>query len=143
MSNTKAVKYEQEVPDILRSMAAVHDVMGEQELEPTIHHLVQLRASQINRCGYCIKMHIKEARQDGETSERLERVIVWDQVNDFNERERAALAWTEALTILNPKTNLGALRAQLRESFSEKEIGVLTSAVAMINLWNRINISRH
>jgi len=143
MSETKAVAYEQEVPDILKSMAEVHQVMDTHGFDRTIHHLVQLRASQINRCAYCIKMHTKEARQDGETSERLDRVIVWDQVGDFSERERAALAWTEALTALDQKIDLGALRARLREHFSDEEIGVLTAAVAMINLWNRIGISRH
>jgi len=124
-------------------LAGVHQVMDTHGLDRTIHHLVQLRASQINRCGFCIKMHTNEARQDGETSERLDRTIVWDQVSDFTEREQAALAWTEALTVLEPKADLGPLRARLREHFSEKEIGILTSTVAMINLWNRINISRH
>ena len=143
MSNTKTVQYEQEIPDILKAMAGVNQTMDAHGLDRAIHHLVQLRASQINRCGFCVKMHTKEARQDGETSERLDRVIVWDQVNDFSDREKAALAWTDALTILDPKTDRGALRARLREHFSEKEIGVLTATVAMINLWNRVNISRH
>ena len=143
MSDTRTVKYEQEIPDVMESMAGVHGAMDTYGLDRSIHHLVQLRASQINRCGFCIKMHTKEARQHGETNERLDRVIVWDQVNDFSEREQAALAWTEALTVLDPSSDLGALRARLRAHFTEKEIGVLTSTVAMINLWNRINISRH
>lgn len=143
MSNTKAVKYEQEIPDIFASMAQVHQVMDKHGFDRAIHNLVQLRASQINRCGFCVKMHTKEARRDGETSDRLDRVIVWEQVNDFSDREQAALAWTDALTILDPKADLGALRARLREHFSEQEIGVLTATVAMINLWNRVNISRH
>lgn len=143
MSDAMTVKYEQVVPDVLASMAGVHQVMDGHGLDRTIHHLVQLRASQINRCGFCVKMHTREAREDGETSDRLDRVVVWDQVGDFSEREKAALAWTEALTTLDPKTDLGALRARLRVHFSEEEIGVLTATVAMINLWNRINISRH
>ena len=143
MSNTNPVRYEAEIPDILKSMAGVHEIMDAHGFDRTIHHLVQLRASQINRCGFCIKMHTKEARDDGETSERLDRVIVWDQVSDFTDRERVALAWTEALTVLDSKADLGLLRAQLREHFSEEEISILTSTVAMINLWNRINISRH
>jgi AhpD family alkylhydroperoxidase len=143
MSNTKTVKYEQEIPDILKSMAGVHEIMDAHGFDRAIHHLVQLRASQINRCGFCVKMHTREARADGETSERLDRVIVWDQVNDFSDREKAALEWTDALTILDPKTDIGALRGRLREHFSEKEIGILTATVAMINLWNRVNISRH
>ena len=112
-------------------------------LDRLLHHLVLLRASQINRCGFCVQMHTREAREDGETSQRLDRVIVWDQVGDFSEKEKAALAWTEALTGLDPKTELATLRARLREHFSEKEIGVLTATVGMINLWNRIAISRH
>lgn len=143
VSETRAIKYEQEVPDIIRAMSSVHDVMGMHDFDRAIYHLVQLRASQINRCAYCVKMHTKEARQDGETSERLDRLIVWDHVGDFSERERAAFAWTEALTVLDGKTDLGAIRARLREHFTDKEIGVLTSIVAMINLWNRIQISKH
>ena len=143
MSNSKPVRYEQEIPDVFKSMAGVHEVMDSHGFDRAIQHLVQLRASQINRCGFCVKMHTKEARQDGETSERLDRVIVWDQVDDFSDREKAALAWTDGLTILDSKTDMGALRAQLREHFSEEEIGILTATVGMINLWNRVNISRH
>ena len=143
MTQTVEVMYETQVPDVFEALAAVHRVMDTYGLDRTIHHLVQLRASQINRCGFCVKMHTREAREGGETSERLDRVIVWDQVSDFSEREQAALAWTEALTGLDPKTDRGALRARLREQFTDEEIGVLTVTVAMINLWNRINISRH
>ena len=143
MSDTRTVIYEQEIPEVMKSMASVHEAMDAHGLDRTIHHLVQLRASQINSCGFCVKMHTREARQDGESNERLDRVVVWDQVSDFSEREQAALAWTEALTVLNPGADLGALRARLREHFSETEIGVVTATVAMINLWNRINISRH
>ena len=143
MNSTHAVSYEQVIPEVLRSMAAIHETMDAQSFDRTIRHLVQLRASQINRCGFCIKMHIREAREDGETSERLDRVIVWDQVNDFSEREKAALAWTEALTVLEPNADLGPMRGQLRKYFTDKEIGILTATIAMINLWNRINVSRH
>lgn len=143
MSDTKAVNYEKEIPDVLQALADVHDVMDAHGLDRLLHHLVLLRASQINRCGFCVKMHTREAREDGETSTRLDRVIVWNQVSDFTNKEKAALAWTEALTELDPKTDLGPLRVRLREHFSEKEIGVLTATVGMINLWNRIAISRH
>ena len=143
MSDTKAVMYEQQIPDVLKSMAGVHEVLDKHGFDRTIHHLVLLRASQINRCGFCVRMHTIEARQDGETSERLDRVVVWDQVNDFSDREKAALAWTEGLTTLDPNTDIGLLRARLREHFSDKEIGILTATVGMINLWNRVNISRH
>ncbi|PCJ36256.1 MAG: alkylhydroperoxidase [Cellvibrionales bacterium] len=143
MNDASTVKYEQEIPDIMSSLANVHEVIDTHGLDRTVHHLVQLRASQINGCAFCIKMHTEEARQDGETNERLDQVIVWDQVGDFSKPEEAALAWTEALTVLAPKTDLGTLRARLRQYFSEPEIGALTATIAMINLWNRIGISRH
>ena len=143
MNDNRAVRYEHEIPEILTAMAKVNEAMGAHGLDPMLHHLVQLRASQMNRCGFCVRMHTTEARADGETNERLDRAIVWDSVSDFTDRERAALAWTEALTDLGSRADLGALRARLRAHFSEKEIGLLTSAIAMINLWNRINVSKH
>lgn len=88
-------------------------------------------------------MHTKEARDDGETNERLDRLVVWDHVSDFSAKERAALAWTEALTQIERKTDYGALRAELRAHFSDAEISALTTTVAMINLWNRIQVSAH
>lgn len=143
MSEQSAVKYEQEIPDVLQALAGVHHVLDGYTLDRKLIHLVQLRASQINQCAFCVKMHTREARQDGETNDRLDRLIVWEHVRDFSERERAALAWTEALTVLDRRTDYAALRARLREHFSEREIGALTAAVAMINLWNRIQVSRH
>ncbi len=143
MSDKTAVNYEKEIPGVLQVMAGVHRVMDEHGFDRKIVHLVQLRASQINQCAFCVKMHTREARQDGETNDRLDRVVVWEHVSDFSERERAALAWTEALTVLDKRTDYAALRARLREHFSEQEIGVLTAAVAMINLWNRMQVSRH
>lgn len=137
------LRYEKTVPEALKSMAKVHGAIDAYGLDRAIHHLVQLRASQINKCGFCVEMHTREAREDGESSERLDRVIVWDQVQDFTEKEKAALAWTEALTILDARSDFPSLRRRLRKSFSEQEIGALTSTVAMINLWNRINVSRH
>lgn len=143
MNDMRAMKYEQEIGEVLKSMADVHVVLDKLGLEPSLRHLVLLRASQMNRCGFCVEMHTREAREDGETGKRLDRVIVWDQVSDFSEREKAALAWTEALTDLDPRTDRGALRAELRKHFSDKEIGILTANIGMINLWNRINASRH
>lgn len=143
MSTTHPVNYQKTVPDVLQALGAVHGVIDGHGLDRTLHHLVQLRASQINGCAFCIKMHLREARDDGETQDRLDRVIVWEQVGDFSPRERAALAWTEALTGIERRTDYGRLRAQLRQHFSDQEIGALTATVAMINLWNRIQISAH
>ncbi len=143
MNIQTAIQHEKEIPDVLSTLAEIHKVIDAHGLDRKIHHLVVLRASQINRCGFCVKMHIREAREDGETDQRLERVVVWDQVSDFTERERAALAWTEALTVLDPSRDLAPLRTRLREHFSDEEISALTADIAMINLWNRINVSQH
>ena len=143
MSATNAVNFEKEIPDVFKTMSgatyAVHDLGFDRKLA----HLIHLRASQMNGCAHCIKMHVKEAREAGETNDRLDRLVVWRHVNDFNDREKAALAWTEALTYLNDERNLGPLRAELRQHFSDKEISVLTAEVAMINMWNRMAISRN
>lgn len=88
MTGTDAVNYEEVIPDILKSLAGIHPKMDGYGFDRAIHHLVQLRASQINRCGYCVGMHTAEAREDGETSSRLDRVVAWDQVDDFSNRER-------------------------------------------------------
>ena len=143
VNTTGAVKYEQEIPGVLKAMQEVHKELLACGLDATIAHLVHVRASQINGCAHCIKMHLKEARQHGESNDRLDRVIVWRHVHDFTDRERAALEWTEAMTILDQKADLASLRARLREHFSEKEIAALIVEVAMINMWNRIAISRH
>ncbi len=143
MSTTAAFDYPQSVPDILQTLAAVHPVIDAHGLDKKLQHLVFLRASQINGCAYCVKMHTREAREDGETTDRLDRVVVWRNVGDFSEREKAALAWTEALTYLDRNGDLGSARARLREHFGDEEIGALTAAVAMINLWNRIQGSNY
>jgi AhpD family alkylhydroperoxidase len=143
VSDTRAVKYEQQIADVLEALGGVHTVLDRHGLDRKLRHLVMLRASQINRCAFCVKMHTREARQDGETSERLDRVVVFDQVNDFSEAEKAALAWTEALTVLDPRTDYASLRGRLRAHFSDNEIAALTANVAMINVWNRLHVSRH
>jgi AhpD family alkylhydroperoxidase len=143
MNATSAVRYEQEIPEVIKALVGVHQAMVGEGFDRTVTHLVHLRASQINGCAHCLKMHLKEARHDGETDERLDRLVVWRNVSDFSEREKAALAWTEALTSLEKPSDLGALRAQLRQHFSEKEIGLLTAEVAQINLWNRLQVSNH
>lgn len=140
---TTAINYYKTTPEVFAALEKVHGAIDTHGLDRMLHHLVQLRASQINGCGYCVKMHTKEARDDGETSERLDRLVVWHQVKDFSTKERAALAWTEALTQLDGKTSYGPLRTELCEHFSEEEISALTATVAMINLWNRIQISAH
>lgn len=140
----RAVDYQKEIPDVYQALIGVHGAIdGHGGLEPKLRHLVLLRASQINRCAFCVKMHTREAKQDGETAERLERVIVWEHVSDFSAAERAALAWTEALTVLDQRIDLGPLRAGLRAHFGEREIADLTATIGMINLWNRLQVANY
>jgi len=143
MKDTHTIRYDQQVPEVLQALMKVNPAIDAVGLERPLHHLVVLRASQINGCGYCVKMHTREARADGETNERLDRLVVWQHVDDYSPRERAALAFTEALTRLDDQTKLAELRAGLREHFSEKEVAALGADIAMINLWNRIAISSH
>lgn len=139
----KRVAYEQMLPDVVQALGAVSHTLAQQGFEKNLIHLIELRASQINKCAYCVKLHTKEAREDGETNDRLDRLIVWRHVNDFSTVEKAAFAWTEALTSLSEDIDYGVLRAELREHYSEKDITVLTAAIAMINLWNRFQVSNH
>ncbi|MFN3349717.1 carboxymuconolactone decarboxylase family protein [Pseudorhodoplanes sp.] len=143
MKASTSIDYRRQTPAILQALTEAERVISQQNFDRRLYHLVKLRASQLNRCAYCIDLHLREARQDGETNERLDRVIVFDRVEDFTEREKAALAWTDALTLLGRDSELTALRMRLNESFTESEVAVLTSIVAMINLWNRLQVASH
>lgn len=141
MSN--AINIQKEAPQILQSLGEAQGLISDAGLEPNLRHLVTLRASQINGCAFCIKMHVREALEDGETHDRLHRLAGWRHMSDFTPREKAAFAWTEALTVLDTAADLGPLRAVLREHFSDGEIAALTTQIAMINLWNRIQVAGH
>lgn len=143
MTTTQAVRYEQEIPNVLKALGDVHPAIDLHGIDRPLQHLVHLRASQINGCRFCIRMHTREALQDGETEQRLERLADWRQSDQFSAREQAAFAWTEALTSLASDTDYGRLRSQLRQHFDDKAIAALTASVGMINVWNRIQISRH
>ena len=144
MTTTAAAPdFQREIPDLLQMFAAPDAAIAGHGVDPKLFHLVKLRASQINRCSFCVQMHAREARQDGETSERLDRLVVWDEVANFTPAEKAALAWTEALTVLDHGRDLAPLRAELRAHFSDRQIAALTAGVALINLWNRIGIAQH
>ncbi|WP_017363519.1 carboxymuconolactone decarboxylase family protein [Ectopseudomonas mendocina] len=106
-----------------------------------IAHLVTLRASQINGCGFCVDMHVKEAKIHGERELRLHHVAIWRESPLFSPRERAALEWTEALTQLAPHGVSDTIYASVREQFSEQELSDLTFLVVAINGWNRLNVA--
>jgi len=135
--------YQKTVPNLMVQMAQVNAQLESYEFPTSLRHLVELRASQLNQCAYCVKLHCANARADGETENRLDRLVVWRHVDDFTDKEKAALAWTEALTILADRSSLAPLREALKRHFSEELIGALTGMIAQINLWNRIQRSSH
>jgi AhpD family alkylhydroperoxidase len=142
-ASAKPIDYRREIPDIVERMQGLQGLIERHGLDKMLLHLVKLRASQINGCAPCVAMHTREARADGETNERLDHLVAWRHLGGYSEGERAALAWTEALTCLDRDIEPAPLRARLRQHFSDEAIGALTAAVAMINFWNRIAISGH
>ncbi len=126
-------------PALLKSLIGLGDAAAS-ELEHSLIHLVKLRASQINGCAFCQHMHANEARKDGEQQHRLDVLPAWREVAIFSARERAALAWTEALTRLADQPVSDACFTEVRTQFSEKEIVNLSAAIATINAWNRIAV---
>jgi len=110
-------------------------------LEPSLLNLVKLRASQINGCAYCIAMHTDEALRDGEPTERLTMLDAWEEATLYSEKERAALAWVEEVTLIADSGASKESFEALKAHFSEEEIGWLTLAATMINAWNRMAIS--
>lgn len=111
------------------------------KLEPSLIELVKMRASQINGCAYCIDMHSKDARAQGETEQRLYALNAWRETPFFSDRERAALAWAEAITLVSEGQVPEAVYENAREQFSEEELIHLTMTLVAINGWNRLAIA--
>ncbi|MFA5552332.1 MAG: carboxymuconolactone decarboxylase family protein [Trueperaceae bacterium] len=110
-------------------------------LENSLLELVKMRASQINGCGYCLDMHSKDARAGGETEQRLHVLPAWREAPFYTDRERAALEWAEAVTLVSANNVDDELYARVRTQFDEKELVDLTLAITAINSWNRLAIS--
>ena len=110
------------------------------KLEPALLELVRMRASQINGCAFCLDMHSKDARANGETEQRLYALNAWRETPFFTDRERAALAWTEALTLISQTHAPDDVYEEVRQRFSEEELVNLTLAIVTINGWNRFAI---
>lgn len=128
-------------PDLMKAMGALEAAVKASGLEHSLIELVKTRASQINGCAFCIHMHTKDARALGETEERLYLLSTWRESPLYTDRERAALAWTESVTLVSQTNVPDDVFEQLRGSFSDEEIVKLTMLVATINAWNRIAIS--
>lgn len=133
--------YRKVAPEGVATMLGLEEYVRLSGLEPSLLELVRLRASQINGCAYCVDMHTKDARACGESEQRLYAVVVWKETPFFTERERAALAWTEAVTQVSWQHVPNEVYEVARKHFNEKELVDLTVAIIAINGWNRLAIS--
>ena len=135
------IDYRKYAQQPLQSMLALEKYISESGLDPKLVHLVKMRASQINGCAYCLDMHSLDARAEGESEQRLYTLDAWRETPFFTDRERAALAWTEALTLISHTRAPDDVYDEVKKQFSEKEIVDLTFVIGTINLWNRLAIS--
>lgn len=128
-------------PEAYNAVKALQTYVNSSGLEPALLELIKTRASQINGCAFCVHMHTRDARQRGESEERLYLLSAWRESPLYSERERAALAWTEAVTEVAQSHVPDAVYEQARLHFSEEELAKLTVAVSTINVWNRLMVS--
>lgn len=128
-------------PDAIRALRQLETVLAAAGLEPSLRELVKMRASQINGCAHCLDMHSKDARAAGETEQRLYALNAWAETPFFTARERAALAFTESVTLVADTHVPDSVYAEVAAEFSEPEIAALILTIAVINTWNRIAIS--
>lgn len=133
--------YRKANPHALNAMLALEERIAQSGLEPTLIELVRLRASQINGCAYCVDMHTRDARKHGETERPLATVVVWREAPFFTDRERAALEWTEAVTLVAHDHVPDAVWEAVRPHFTDAELVDLTLAIVTINGWNRFAVS--
>lgn|SRR5689334_11822006 len=138
---SERMDYGKAAPGAMRAMYGLESYLKECGLEASLVELVKLRASQINGCAYCIDMHNKDARAKGETEQRLYGLVAWRETSYYTARERAALAWTEAVTLVATSRVPDEVFEEARREFSEQELANLTLALVAINGWNRFAIS--
>ncbi|HXI21361.1 MAG TPA: carboxymuconolactone decarboxylase family protein [Gemmatimonadales bacterium] len=138
---TPRLDYARATPGLYQAMDALDEYLQATALEPSLLHLVRLRASQLNGCAYCIDMHWKDLRALGEGEQRLYGLDAWQESPWYSERERAALAWTETVTLVADGRVPDAVYQAVRREFGEKDLCDLTLAVAAINAWNRLSIA--
>lgn len=135
------LNYAKVAPGVYDAMDALDQYLAKCGLDESLLHLARLRASQINGCAYCLDMHWKDLRALGEAEQRLYSLDAWRECPYYSERERAALAWTEAVTLIADGHVPDAVHEHARAHFSEQELSNLTLAVAAINAWNRLSIA--
>ena len=133
--------YVKAAPGVFKVMLGLGQYLHECGLEESLITLMEFRASQINGCAYCLDMHSKDLRASGETEQRLYSLDAWRECPYYTDRERAALEWTEAVTLIADGHVPDEVYARVRQQFNEKELSDLTLAVVSINGWNRLNIA--
>lgn len=139
-SDFERINFKKVVPEAYRAMLALESYVHHSGLEPSLLELVKMRASQINGCAFCLDMHSKDARAAGETEQRLYLLNAWREAPFYTDRERAALAWTEAITLISETHVPDDVYDDARHHFSEEELVNLTMAVVAINGWNRLEV---
>ena len=137
---TQRIDYQKQSPELFKKFVEFSLALKNSAIEESIRDLVDIRASQINGCAFCLDMHIKEATQHGERPLRLHHVAAWRESTLFSPRERAALAWTEVLTQMPAHGVPDEIYERVRTQLSEKEVSDLTFLVMAINGWNRVNV---
>jgi len=135
------MNFYQAAPEAMKAMMALENQIQSTGLEKSLIELVKIRASQINGCAFCINMHTQDARKRGESEQRLYLLNAWREAPCYSDRERAALAWTEAVTLISETRAPDDVYNEVRAHFSETETVYLTMMIVAINAWNRVSIS--
>ena len=137
---TQRINYMQQSPELFKKLVELNNILRQGSIEESIRDLVAIRASQINGCGFCLDMHVKQAKIHGERELRIHHLAIWRESTLFVPRERAALAWTEVLTKLPEQGVADDIYDRVRTQLSEKELSDLSFHVMSVNAWNRINV---
>ncbi len=138
MSNR--INYYEAAPQAMKAMMGMEKAVSQSVLPATLRELVRIRASQINGCAYCIDMHTADALKSGETPRRLMAISAWRETPFFDARERAALLWTETLTLVAERRAPDDVYQEVAAQFNEQELSELTFVIAAINAWNRFGV---
>lgn len=138
--SSKRLNYYQAAPQAMKAMLGLEKAAAESVLPRFLRELVRIRASQINGCAYCVDMHTNDAAEEGESLRRLMAVSTWKETPFFDERERAALLWTETLTLVATRHAPDEIYEQVAAVFSTQELAELTFVIAAINAWNRFGV---
>src|SRR5689334_7252592 len=141
MTMKPRMNFYQSAPETMKAMMALENQIASSGLEQSLMELIKTRASQINGCAFCIDMHTRDARKRGESAQRLYLLNAWREAPCYTDRERAALAWTEAVTLIAETHAPDDVYEEVRAHFSEAETVNLTMLIGAINTWNRLSIS--